>query len=460
MLMIGVIMKKFLLATLILLFSINCYADKEALLKSVKINGKEIACEELKCVGTVTESDVNIEISISEGSTCNHGTSFKEKIEGNTKSILIEVTNDDIKNTYEIEINKREKSSDNSINSLCVNDTVFELEEDRFTYTMRADYNEEDFIIKVGLNDSYAKINDNLNKVIPLDKSNDRLDFTVVAEDGSTQSYHIMVYRNDAPDVSLKSLSIGNSTIELESDVFEYDATVEYSMNDPKISLETTDKKATTSVDCNNLVVGSNKCIILVTNKDISKEYIINVTREENIDKSIVSIYSLSINNIIKELEFYPDVLQYDVFIDSKTNSLNFDVKLKDSTSVYDIVGNNHLADGSVVLIKVSNSIDDIDRTYEFKVNVSDNNTGFSKNTYYIALAVLVFVIFIMIIIQVVINKKEKNKIKKDKSKKTKDKILDKRSNRKEEKDKDKEKNNKVKRIDKKNIDFSDLEEI
>ena len=108
------------------------------------------------------------------------------------------------------------------------------------------------------------------------------------------------------------------------------------------------------------------------------------------------------------QLNFNKDVYDYVLKINDET-SLSISPVLETEKAEYLITGNNNLANGSVISIKVS--LDDKETTYTIKI-IKDNVTSKKENINYYKIAFLVIIsVLILINIFRILHRRRKNKI-------------------------------------------------
>ena len=200
---------------------------------------------------------------------------------------------------------------------------------------------------------------------------------------------------------------------------------VEYSVNKLEIEAVPTNKNAKVKIEQEDLVVGLNTIKIIVTNDQASSEYTLLVTREENIDKSLANLKSLSVKEYAK-LDFDENVLDYTLKFSEIPKSLTIDAKAVSKDTKVEILNNKDLKENSKVIIKVSLNDSTISREYTLKL-VKNEHSSSNKTFVVISIIILVITIIILLILEMkerkVLRKKKLTKIielKKKKDKETK----------------------------------------
>lgn len=203
-----------------------------------------------------------------------------------------------------------------------------------------------------------------------------RIDVVVYAQDGSTSSYRIMVYREDdrTGDVSLNSILVNNKNIlngEEDKNKDTYTTVVGRSTDSIVLTAQTTDPKATLiGTGTKSLNMGENVFILRVdTTNNVSKEYKIIVRRsEEEIQPDILSskLTRLAIENYALDLSNDKNTFLYGVSSDKE--EIKIDTVTESSTAKVEINGNTKLQAGpNVVEIKVTETNEEVS---EYKIIV------------------------------------------------------------------------------------------
>ena len=397
--------RKVLLLILFLLINLNVYAAGEATITNIKVNGKDCTCTGYDCSievdaskGTVTYELVDAEASVDRLS------GFTVDLNSQVTLVKIIVSNDKgeakIENTYNISINLHEKNSDYSLKSLKVNGSDIELLEEVYVYSYDANYNDDKIKVEAETNDPNARIKIEDEYSFPLDNSSSIADFIVTAENGEERSYRIVLKRGARPDTTLKSLNIKSGNINFKSNIYEYHFTVEYSVNKLDIEYEPTNKKAKVEVKNDDLVVGENEIVITVSIDDVSTDYKLFVTREENMDKSIANLKKLVVTEYPK-LDFEGNVLEYNLKFSEIPEKLNIKAEAIDSNATVEILHNENLVNDSKVIIKVSLKDSTITREYSLRLIEEKNDASNDKKMIIISIVILIIVIIVMFILEI-----------------------------------------------------------
>ena len=177
---------------------------------------------------------------------------------------------------------------------------------------------------------------------------------------------------------TLKSLQLSGCSIDFNSSTTSYYVTVKDTITSIDITSELTDDKSSYVSGFGNRKVelspGVNTIFVKVMaeNGDI-KTYSIYVTREltENELLKTTDILKLNIKNY--NIEFSNDILEYFIEIENE-DKLDISLTLLNEKANYEILSNENLNDGSIIIIKITaeNGID----TKEYKLYINRNNNS------------------------------------------------------------------------------------
>ena len=448
-------MKNKLILFFLFLFSILIVnAEGEATITNIKVNKKECKCIEYNCT-VETDSDkgfITYDL-VDSSASVDRQSGFSVDLTSLSTTIKINVSNtlnnEKIDNTYTIVITKHEKNADNTIKSLKVNGTNIELKKDVIVYPYLAKYDEKKMKIEAEVNDPKAKIiTKEMEFEFDLERTSESFDFVVQAENEEELTYRIFFTREEKPDTSLKSIKLDHGSIDYDKKILEYSLNVEYSVNKLKIDAEPNSKDAVVKIEQKDLVVGENIIKIIVTNKKATSTYILNVTREENIDKSVANLKSLKIKEY-DNLEFKPNVLDYNLYFKEVPTFLNINAEPLDDKAKVEIVNNEDLVENDRIIIKVK--LDNITREYTLNI-LNKKSEKNSKKAIVVTLIILIITIILLFIQEI----RSKNKKKRETIKKIKE------MNKKKEKEKKELKTKKEtkKTVKNKNIEEDEIEII
>ncbi len=396
---------------MIMFFAFTVNAEGEATIKNIKVNGTACACSGYECNVDVIASSATITYDlVDKDATVDRLSGFKVDLLSEITTIKLTVSNtvdeEKIENIYNITINKKEKENNLNLKSLKVNGTNITVQDEVVAYSYTASYDTKSITIDAVPADSSNKIIKQDKYDFPLEDSSLSVDFAVKPTSGEQLDYRVVVTREQKPDTTLKSLKIEGVNLKFDENTFEYEFNVDYAINELKIDAVANNKDAKIDIENKTLVVGENEIKITITSSKEKSEYILKVTREENVDKSVANLNELSIDEY-KKLDFKENVLDYTLNFSSIPEKLTIKAIAKDDNAKITIDGNEELVDGSEIVITVK--LDNITREYTLLVkeskSISDN-----KNVILGAIIALVITIIILIIIEIHSKKQEKRK--------------------------------------------------
>lgn len=207
----------------------------------------------------------------------------------------------------------------------------------------------------------------------------------VTAQDGSSRTYEIMIYRTDdrTGDTSLKSINVSNTNIKYKEGKTTYETTVSRSIDSVLITARTTDANATLSgTGKKNLALGKNTFTLTVTSsggKETTYTIVINRSTEElqTITNSS-KLLSLKVNNLVLDLANNRTKWLYG--IGNEYDKLNIEAITESSTATIDIKGNENLKPGlNKITITVTETNEEVTE-YTLIVYKNPNNTTIIDN--------------------------------------------------------------------------------
>ena len=402
---------KVFLFIMIMFFAVTVNAEGEATIKNIKVNGTTCTCSGYECNVDVIASNATITYElVDKDATVDRLSGFKIDLLSEITTIKLTVSNtvndEKIENIYNITINKKEQENNLNLKSLKVNGTSISVLDDVVVYSYTASYDTKAITIEAVPVDSTAKIIKQDSYDFPLEDGSISVDFAVKPTNGEQLDYRVVVTREQKPNTTLKSLKIEGVNLKFDENTFEYEFNVDYSINELVIDAVANNQEAKIDIENKSLVVGENEVKITITNGKEKSEYLLKVTREENVDKSVANLKELTIAEY-KRLDFKENVLDYTLKFSSIPEKLTIKAIAKDNSAEIEIDGNSELTDGSEIVIAVK--LNNITREYTLLVkeskNVSDN-----KNVILIAIIVLSLTIVALIIIEIHSKKQEKKK--------------------------------------------------
>ena len=401
---------KVIMLIMLLFMTITVYAEGEATIGSIKVNGTLCTCSGYDCSVDVIASSATITYDLlDKEATVDRLSGFKIDLLSETTTIKLTVTNDKgtdkIENVYNLTINKQKKQTDLSLKSLKVNGEPMKIVKDVFVYPYTSGYDATSISIEVVPNDSSVRVMKQDKYEFSLEDSSMSIDFSVNPMDGEGANYRVVITRGVKPDTTLKSLTINDKKVELSEKEFEYEITIPYNENEPKIEAVPNNKDAKIEIkNDKTFVVGENEVKINITTEKAKGEYLIKVKREDNIDKSVANLKSLTIDEY-KRFDFEENVIDYKINFSSIPEKLTIHATPKDNNCIVEIIGNENLSDNSKIVVK--SRLEDVVREYTIIVRES---TSISDNKTVILGCIIGLVITIIVLIILDIRSKKKEK--------------------------------------------------
>lgn len=271
-----------------------------------------------------------------------NGTTYEMPSTESTKNIKLTVTAEDETSTEYTVIVERQKSSNNNLKELNVDGSLV----DGFTagtqiYYVTVPGTQESVNVSAIVEDTgKASITTDLSEPFELNYGQNRIDVVVKSEEGNSKTYTIFITRSNRIDVSLSNLTINGVQIDgFESNKTEYTLDeVPYNTHQLNIVATPTDAPLATKAGDGlvSLKTGDNQIVITVTAHDttITQDYIINVKRTLNSDKTIKKITLAGVeaiyNNTTKNYEVtVPNDIE-------EANNTNLVVDVNDAVTDYD----------------------------------------------------------------------------------------------------------------------------
>ena len=261
---------------------------------------------------------------------------------------------------------------ESKLSSLTINDGAIPLSFDPNVLEYQVTTQAESIVLTGSLKDSNATCNIDLNHYeVALDYGANEIEIVVTAMDQSTRTYRLIVTREDHrnDDSQLKSLTINNQAVSLQSTLYSYTYQVPYEVTSADVVASAL-PTSTVEVDGNtSLAVGNNTFVIRVTSEKGSvSKYVLTVRRQEQVLSSDSSIRRLTIQGY--DLDFDSDETNYEISVPFYVSKLDFDLDLNDEKATYKIVDNEDLKNGSVVNVEVE-AEDGSTTTYSFQIQKS-----------------------------------------------------------------------------------------
>lgn len=195
-----------------------------------------------------------------------------------------------------------------------------------------------------------------------------------------------LIRAGEENNANLEIMRLNQESIEpdFSPNITEYYLVVDEKIKNLDIIAIPANIKADVKISGNeNLKKGLNTIKILVTSEDKTKrkEYIINVTKTNNIDSTNTDLETLAIENVILIPEYQANITDYSVEVSKDTNELNILAVPSDEDARVEIIGEKRLktGDNSVkIVVTARNGI----TTKDYKINVhkrTDNEEVLKK---------------------------------------------------------------------------------
>ena len=275
---------------------------------------------------------------------------------------------------------EEEKSSINTLKSLQLSGCSIDFNSSTTSYYVTV----KDTITSIDItseltDDKSSYVSGFGNRKVELSPGVNTILIKVMAENGDIKTYSIYVTRDNKSSINtLKSLQLSGCSIDFNSSTTSYYVTVKDTITSIDITSELTDDKSSYVSGFGNRKVelspGVNTIFVKVMaeNGDI-KTYSIYVAREltENELLKTTDILKLNIKNY--NIEFSNDILEYFIEIENE-DKLDISLTLLNEKANYEILNNENLQDGSIIIIKITaeNGID----TKEYKLYINRNNNS------------------------------------------------------------------------------------
>lgn len=403
--------KIYILITLLFL-TLSVKAEGEATIENIKVNGSACTCTGYECTVSTTASSATITYDLSDQeATVDRLSGFKIDLLSEVTTVKIVVSNtqreEKIENTYEINITKEEKQNDFSLKSLSVNGEKIEVLKEVVVYSYTSLYDAEKIVIEATCNDKNAKIIKEKEYPFDLKESSLAVDFKVQIGD-QVEDYRVVVTRGVKPNTTLKSLKVEPGEINFNEKVYKYVFTVDYSINEIKVEAIPNNKDAKVEITNEPLVVGENEIKVTVTSDKNKSEYILLVTREENVDKSVANLKKIEVREYPK-LDFKENVLDYVLLFSEIPTKLNIQAVSKEPLSNIEILNNEDLKNGSKVIVRNTLKESNISREYTLEIK-EEKKLHDNKKIILISIIALVITMIILFILDIYSKKQEKRK--------------------------------------------------
>ena len=170
-------------------------------------------------------------------------------------------------------------------------------------------------------------------------------------------------------NTKLSSIILSSGNIDFDSDVFNYEITIEDSVNTINVSAIPQDKSSKVDIEGNSNITNGSVIKITVTGTDNSTSvYSIKVNKTEKKLSNNAKLKSLTIDEY--QISFSPSVTNYSVIVGEDVNSLGINYETENKNTKVTIEDNEDLRDGSKVKIIVTAEDGKTTNTYNIDVKV------------------------------------------------------------------------------------------
>ena len=267
----------------------------------------------------------------------------------NPVNIVVTAEDGTTKKTYTVNIT-RKLSSNANLKGLSSTDGAISPAFNKNTkdYTLTVPFEVENATINAIVDDSNANVSISGNTNLKVGTNN--VVITVTAEDGTTNSYNLVVTRQPSSNNYLSDLKVideaGTNYIAVfNKTTLTYSFTVANSIDEVTISATPEDTTTiVTGTGKKNLSVGSNSFIVKSTSADgTPRDYIINIEREKNANAKLKSL-SVSSQKIVPD--FNPDTTTYSLTVDNTVTNIQINAEAAETTSTVTGAGQKQLSTG------------------------------------------------------------------------------------------------------------------
>ena len=398
---------------MLLFFIVPVYAEGEATIKNLKINGVECSCNGYECSIEIDAPSATITYELTDPKAkVDRLSGFKIDLLSKLTTVKVHVENtindEKVENTYNINISKPEKKANFKLKSLKVNGTSLKIFENSLSYNFECEYDTKIINIEVVTDDPEAKVIKEDQYEIEEGSKSMAIDFFVQASNGEKETYCVVVTKREKPDTTLKNIKLDYGEIDFNEKKTSYELTVPYNINQIKVEAVPKNKDAKVEIKNNDLVVGENEITITVIDGKNKAEYKILVTREENIDKSVANLSSITIDEYPK-FSFEENVLDYTLNFSDIPEKLTIKTKSKNPDSDTVILENENLKDGSKIIIK--NILKENKITREYILTIKKVETVVSnKKIILVCIIALIITMAVLLFLDIRSRKNEKRR--------------------------------------------------
>lgn len=296
--------------------------------------------------------------------------------------IRIDVTSED-KNTrtYTLKIT-RKANSDATLSVITTSEGILvpEFDKDNLNYSINVENDIETIDIKGIPNVNTTSVTG--NGTYKLVSGNNIIELVTEAEDGTTKTYKINVYKDksDNDNINYLLMEEGIITPTFDPNIISYTALVPNSVSKGTFHVELEDEFATYEILNNNFLVGENEVIIRVTSESGKlKDYKVNVIRQE---KEVTSNYltNIEVDNGTLTPIFNKEQLYYEVTVPYEITKINVNATLEDKSASLTGVGAYNLNIGKNLIPLEVVGTDGKKRSYQVVVIRKENTEARLSN--------------------------------------------------------------------------------
>lgn len=170
-------------------------------------------------------------------------------------------------------------------------------------------------------------------------------------------------------NTKLSSIILSSGNIDFDSDVFNYEITIEDGINTINVSAVPQDKSSKVDIEGNSNLTNGSVIKITVTGTDnTTSVYSIKVNKTEKKLSNNAKLKSLAIDEY--QISFSPSVTNYSVIVGEEVLSIGINYETDDENANVNIEGNEDLKEGSKVKIIVTAEDGKTTNTYNIDVKV------------------------------------------------------------------------------------------
>lgn len=282
----------------------------------------------------------------------------------NTIPITVTAEDGTTVNTYTLKI-ERKKSNNAYLSSLTSTDgaitPTFKKEEKNYALSVPYEVENANVVATTEDANATAIIKDHTNLKVGTNNAT----ITVTAEDGTIETYNLIITRQKSSNNYLSNLEVVDNNGVNYISVFNkatltYNINVTNDINEVNITAIAEDSSTTIEGDGKkSLTAGSNSFIVKSISADNTpREYVINIERAKN---SNANLSSLTVDGQKLVPDFDPDTISYSLSVDNSVEKVNIKAVAEVATSTITGTGEKQLTTGL--------------NTYNIEVKAEDNTT-------------------------------------------------------------------------------------